>query len=64
MGFNSVEYTIIREMQEKSGWRTTNELAELAQVAWETADKALKSLYKKGYLVKGKKKQRIYWRLY
>lgn len=41
-----------------------NKLAELAQVAWETADKALKTLFDNGYLVMGKRRNRTYWRLY
>ncbi len=63
--FNAVELAIITVMRRQpNNWFTTNELADRIKVAWETADKNLLSLYERGYLVKGKKKQRIYWRLY
>lgn len=63
--FTAVELAIITMMRRlPNHWFTTNELAVQTQVAWETAEKALKSLYKNGYLVKGKKKDRVYWRLY
>jgi DNA-binding transcriptional regulator YhcF (GntR family) len=65
MKYNAVELTIIVKMRRQPNhWFTTNELADEAHVAWETTDKALQSLFKKGYLVKGKKKDRFYWRLY
>lgn len=50
--------------RQPNNWFTTNELADETNIAWETANKALRLLYKKGYLVMGKKKERIYWRLY
>ncbi len=59
MRFNAVELAIITVMR-----RSPNELANMTKIAWETADKTLKSLHEKGYLVGGKKKSRIYWRLY
>lgn len=63
--FNAVELAIISVMRrQQNNWFTTNELADRIKVAWETADKNLQALYQKGYLVKGKKKERIYWRLY
>lgn len=62
--FSAVELAIIRQMQAKPSWCTTNELVEQVGIAWETADKALRILFDKGYLVMGKRKNRIYWRLY
>ncbi len=63
--FNAVELAIISVMRRQpNNWFTTNELADKIKVAWETANKNLLSLFQKGYLVKGKKKERIYWRLY
>lgn len=63
--FDSVELAIISVMRRQpKNWYTTNELADRIKVAWETSDKHLQSLHEKGYLVKGKKKNRIYWRLY
>lgn len=65
MRFNAVELAIITIIKRSPNhWFTTNELADLTKVAWETADKTLKSLYEKGYLVGGKKKTRMYWKLY
>lgn len=65
MKFHAVELAIITVMRRHPNhWFTTNELADETKIAWETADKALKSLHDKGYLVAGKKKNRIYWRLY
>ncbi len=63
--FNAVELAIITVMRKQpNNWFTTNELADRIKIAWETAEKNLQSLYQKGYLVKGKKKERFYWRLY
>jgi hypothetical protein len=63
--FNAVELAIISVMRRQpNNWFSTNELADRIKVAWETADKNLLALYQRGYLVKGKKKERIYWRLY
>lgn len=63
--FTAVELALITVMRRQpNNWFTTNELADKIKVAWETADKNLQILHKKGYLVKGKKKERIYWRLY
>ena len=45
------------------GWITTNELADSVKIAWITAEKHLKQLYKLKYVMKGKsKKGRVYWR--
>ena len=65
MKYNAVEQAIVIKMRRaQKRWFTTNELADEIHVAWETAEKALQSLFEKGYLVKGKKKDRNYWRLY
>ncbi len=71
MKFNAVELALISVMRRQPRkWYTTNELADKIQVAWETADKHLQSLYHRGYLVKGrkllkdKKTERTLWRLY
>ncbi|MCK4799160.1 MAG: hypothetical protein KAT05_17440 [Spirochaetes bacterium] len=65
MRFNAVELAIITRMRRRPDkWFSTNELADSVHVAWETSDKALKSLFKKGYLLRGKKKKRVYWKLY
>lgn len=64
VGFNAYELDVIQELRKKEGWSTTNNLADCAGMAWETAGKTLNSLYEKGYLVKGKKKNRLFWRLY
>lgn len=65
MKYNAVEQAIVTKMRRaQKRWFTTNELANEIHVAWETTEKALQSLFKKGYLVKGKKKDRSYWRLY
>ncbi len=63
--FNAVELAIISVMRRQpNNWFTTNELADKIEVAWETANKSLQSLHERGYLVKGEKKKRTYWRLY
>ena len=42
---------------------TTNEMADLSKMSWNTAEKTLNELFKRGYLRKGRKGRRIYWRL-
>lgn len=65
MMFSAAELAIISIMRRRPrNWFSTNELSFESKMAWETANKALRSLYQKGYLVLGKKRDRIYWKMY
>ena len=63
--FNYFEHAVLTLLRRNPGhWFTANEVAGSTYMAWETAHNTLVTLHRRGYVVKGKKKKQVYWRLY
>jgi DNA-binding MarR family transcriptional regulator len=52
------EKAILTVLLRRESWLNTSQIAELAQVSWNTADKYIKKMYNRGWLSKNGK----YWK--
>ncbi len=62
--FNSRELAVINVMRRTQRPLTTNQIAEKSGMVWQTADKALKKLFDRGYVKRGRTVGGVtYWAL-
>jgi Mn-dependent DtxR family transcriptional regulator len=64
--FNHKEVAVISTMRRNRRHAfTANELSVILDISWHTADRILKRLFKRGYVMKGRRHggRTIYWRL-
>lgn len=58
------EHRILKALLEYNFYLNTTQVAKLANVSWNTADKYLKEFHKRKWIVKKKTGNRDYWRAY
>ena len=59
---NMADSQILRVLLKKNYYLTTTQVAKLAGVSWNTADKYLREAYKKGWINTKKRGNRRLWR--
>ena len=61
--FTATEQRVLQAMYRLSRLATANEIADKGQMSWNTADKVLKELSKRGVVKGFKNRNRNYWKL-
>jgi len=58
------ESRILKALLEHNYYLNTTQVAKVANVSWNTADKYLKEFHKRGWIDKRQRGNRDYWRAY